>query len=158
MPIDLKKYPPEWKAISLARRQLAGGKCEWCRAPHGEVVTRAPGFWSIEPDWGYQEVWRDCAGVKHDTESVARQLGVSVVDGPEGHWLPDCRVWTAKVVLTCAHTDLDGGDRHDKYNLRGLRALCQSCHLAYDLQDHIAHARQTRLSRKAAGSLFEVLA
>ena len=39
-----------------------------------------------------------------------------------------------------------------------INALCQSCHLAYDLQDHIAHARQTRLSRKAAGSLFEVLA
>lgn len=33
-------------------------------------------------------------------------------------------------------------------------ALCQSCHLAYDLQDHIAHARETRMKRRAVGSLF----
>ena len=60
-----------------------------------------------------------------------------------------------KVVLTVAHLGTpfpDGrpGDKHDKRDVRreNLAALCQKCHLSYDLEDHILHARQTRQRKK----------
>ena len=70
-----------------------------------------------------------------------------------------------KVVLTVAHLGTpfpDGkpGDRHDKHDIRreNLAALCQKCHLTYDLEEHIEHARHTRQRKKyeaakAAGQL-----
>ena len=63
-----------------------------------------------------------------------------------------------KVVLTVAHLGAprptgDGwtkGDKHDKHDVRreNLAALCQACHLRFDLDDHIAHARVTRARKK----------
>ena len=64
-----------------------------------------------------------------------------------------------KVVLTVAHlgaplaTGTSGwrpGDKHDKHDIRreNLAALCQACHLRFDLDDHIAHARATRARKK----------
>lgn len=47
-----------------------------------------------------------------------------------------------KVVLTIAHLD------HDKFNhdvdLKRLKALCQKCHLQYDLPRHIANRKYGR--------------
>jgi hypothetical protein len=84
--------------------------------------------------------------------------------------LPSGRKGT--VVLTVAHIGAarptgDGwkpGDKHDKRDVRreNLKALCQACHLALDLEDHIQHARATRQRKRreaasAAGQmpLFE---
>ncbi len=60
-----------------------------------------------------------------------------------------------KVVLTVAHLGTpyaDGrpGNKHDKHDVRreNLAALCQACHLRYDLADHLAHARLTRIRKK----------
>ena len=33
-------YPPDWPQISLAVRERAGQKCEWCGAPNGEWILR----------------------------------------------------------------------------------------------------------------------
>ncbi len=62
-----------------------------------------------------------------------------------------------KVVLTVAHLGTpypDGrpGDKHDKMDVRpeNLAALCQSCHLRYDIDEHIQHARETRQRRRYA--------
>lgn len=72
---------------------------------------------------------------------------------PNGVPLPSGR--KGKVILTVAHLGTpfaDGrpGDRHDKHDIRreNLASLCQSCHLRYDLPDHIAHARETRQRKK----------
>lgn len=66
------------------------------------------------------------------------------------------------VVLTVAHLGTpratgdgwDSGDKHDKHDIRreNLRALCQRCHLLYDLDDHIQHRRENRIreQRQAA--------
>jgi hypothetical protein len=67
----------------------------------------------------------------------------------------------SKVVLTVAHLGTvheDGtpGDKHDKMDVRpcNLAALCQRCHLGYDLADHIANRRRNREARlQAAGQL-----
>lgn len=49
----------------------------------------------------------------------------------------------AKVVLTVAHLDNDTA-HNDPENLR---ALCQRCHLRYDAELHVRHARETRIRR-----------
>lgn len=36
MPCDYSRYPPDWKAISLAVREAAGWRCEWCGAEQGK--------------------------------------------------------------------------------------------------------------------------
>ena len=77
--------------------------------------------------------------------------------------LPSGRV--GKVVLTVAHlgtpyADGKPGNKQDKHDVRreNLAALCQACHLRYDLDEHIQHARETRYRKKvevfqAAGQL-----
>jgi len=57
----------------------------------------------------------------------------------------------SKVVLTVAHLD------HDKSNndFFNLRALCQRCHLRYDLKRHINNRAKNRLDKqKKGGQLF----
>lgn len=85
---------------------------------------------------------------------------------PNGAPLPSGR--KGKVILTVAHLGTpyanQPGSKHDKHDVRreNLAALCQSCHLRYDLEDHIQHAKETRQRKKreqieASGqlSLFE---
>jgi len=50
------------------------------------------------------------------------------------------------VILTTAHLGTDTGDKYDKMDVRpeNLKAMCQRCHLLFDLEDHIKHARVTR--------------
>ena len=104
MPVDLKRYPSNWKKVSRTIRRIAGYQCESCGLANGVP-------------------------------------------------LPSSR--KGNVVLTVAHLGTPfpngtPGDKHDKHDIRreNLAALCQKCHLQYDLQDHIAHAKQTRQRKK----------
>lgn len=71
---------------------------------------------------------------------------------PNGSPLPSGR--NGKVVLTVAHIGAPfankPGDPHDKHDVRreNLKAWCQACHLRYDLEDHIKHAKETRQRKK----------
>lgn len=164
MPCDYVHYPRDWKEISLARREAAGWRCEWCFAPNGQQVVRVPGgFWAVvsadEEDSTQEVVWRDRRGQWLHIRDVAAALGVGLdcCWGPECVTVPDCRVWLSRVVLSVAHLGTphpDGrpGDKHDKHDVRpeNLAALCQSCHLVYDRADHIAHARENRRARREA--------
>jgi hypothetical protein len=137
MPMDPSRYPVDWKAISLAVREAAGWKCEWCGAPNGEVITRDrrdPKTWSVVTGCGDNEA--------------------------------DDGVKTTLIVLTvahlgAAHADGSPGDKHDKHDVRreNLAALCQACHLAYDLDDHVRNAAETRRRKKieAGQTAMEVL-
>lgn len=60
-----------------------------------------------------------------------------------------------RVVLTTAHLGAGTGDKHDKMDVRpeNLKAMCQRCHLVFDLDDHIRHAAQTRTRRKREAAL-----
>ena len=65
------------------------------------------------------------------------------------------------VVLTCAHLWRGPCAEHHAAGfkcgeLEHLAAMCQACHLAYDLEHHVAAARRTRKRRKATGDLFDV--
>ncbi len=62
-----------------------------------------------------------------------------------------------KVVLTVAHLGTPypngcPGDKHNKMDVRpeNLAALCQACHLRYDLDEHIQHAKENRQRRRYA--------
>jgi hypothetical protein len=65
----------------------------------------------------------------------------------------------SKVILTTAHLGTDTGDKHDKQDVRpeNLKAMCQRCHLIFDLPDHKFHAAQTRRARKIEAGQMELL-
>lgn len=135
MPCDYSRYPADWKAIRasiLERATDAGGvqRCEWCGVPNGELIDRHPdGRWILH------------------AELDSMNSGQAFDEG----WDHDgVRIGT-RVVLTIAHLGTphpDGrpGDKHDKLDVRpdNLAALCQKCHLAYDMDDHVRHAAETR--------------
>lgn len=63
----------------------------------------------------------------------------------------------SKVVLTTAHLGTafpDGtpGDKHDKMDVReeNLAALCQRCHLRYDIAEHLQNRRRSEMETRTA--------
>jgi len=114
MPVDYKRYPNDWKAISARIRARSGGRCE-CESHCG----------------------------LHTTTGRCREI-----NGQPAKWAK------GKVVLTVAHLGVakpDGakGDKHDKTDCRdeNLKAMCQRCHLRFDLDEHMANAAKTRKAK-----------
>jgi 5-methylcytosine-specific restriction endonuclease McrA len=145
MPMQRERYPDDWEEISLRIRRRENNCCKWCGVPNGKKIVRS----------------RMDGKVYAFYESTDRD-GISLT-WPDGR--PVSRVDEAKfisrkptvVVLTVAHlgtphADGTPGDKHDKLDVRdeNLAALCQRCHLLYDLDDHIANAKVTRASKKRA--------
>lgn len=68
--MDKSRYPANWKAISLAIRERAGWRCEWCGAVHGQphfvtgsrVVLTVAHLGVLRPDGSL--------GNKHDKQDV----------------------------------------------------------------------------------------
>jgi hypothetical protein len=56
----------------------------------------------------------------------------------------------SRVILTTAHIGEGTGDKHDKMDCRpeNLKAMCQRCHLIFDLPEHIHNANVTRHSKQ----------
>lgn len=117
MPIDYRKYPPDWGDISKRIRDRAGNVCEECGVPNGSHVLRAKGDRS---QWTQVE-----AGKGTRIVLTVHHIGVDHADGTPG-------------------------DPRDKMDVRdeNLIALCQACHLAADLDHHIAEARKTRARKR----------
>lgn len=55
------------------------------------------------------------------------------------------------IVLTVAHLNHIEMDVRDE----NLKAMCQRCHLRYDIAHHQVNARKTRRAKKAHAELFE---
>lgn len=150
MPMNLRDYPRNWRQISERIRERDGYKCAFCNAPHNALVTRTPGgYWSTEPDMGNGgDTWFTCSGVPVDTAFIADDLACDIEYGPEGQRLPTCRVWTVKVILTCAHIL----NKHDKHDCRdeNLASLCNWCHLHLDQEQHAENRAKTLLKKKQA--------
>jgi len=134
MPINKKDYPPDWKQISLAVRTEAGWRCEWCGAKHKEVIERRPNLRYKTPGMEAYEVdWIHHVAVNNPT------------DGKEE--FTDTMTWArlryyrlTRIILTVAH--LDRNSKND--DRKNLAALCQRCHLRYDIRQHIANRRYGR--------------
>lgn len=118
MPIDYKKYHPEWKkVIRPAILERAENKCEQCGVKNHSIIHR---FGRGENDWEY---WPE--GMESEAWSI---------DG----------IKSSKIVLTIAH--LDHNVTNNDYS--NLKALCQRCHLRHDMEHHMKNARTTRIKKK----------
>lgn len=113
MPVDKKRYPPDWDLISLRIRKRSGGRCE-CVGECGSLDCHA-------------KKSKRCTARNYKPHPLTR----------------------SKVILTVAHLGKDTGDKHNKMDCRdeNLKAMCQRCHLLFDLDEHIANAKETRRKR-----------
>ncbi len=126
-------YPIDWHELSaVVRFDRAGGRCEDCRRPHGQVIHHlGDGRWFDPLD----ELWRDDRGATIDWPDYGDYAALRKM----------------RVVLAAAHLD------HDPSNNRlgNLKALCQRCHLRHDRHVHRRRARITVLKRHALVDLME---
>lgn len=124
MPVDITRYPKNWAEISRGIKERDGWKCKWCGAPHNALIVRDGGAWRV--------------------------VEMSQVDALELDGFKVVRVILTTAHLGAAHIDGTPGDKHDKMDVRdeNLAALCQRCHLLYDIDEHIKNASTTR-TRKA---------
>lgn len=126
MPINYAEYPPNWfTELRPAVLKRAGDCCEECQAPNYALIYRLKKGFS---DWAL------CPD-GHEADAMA-------LDG----------IKFTKIILTIAHLD------HDKLNhdvkLDRLKALCQRCHLKYDLNRHINNRKYGRNHDKNNYKLF----
>lgn len=121
-------YGRVWREVTRPRiLARAKNKCEQCTVPNYQEVTRVSGSWlEVLVSWseGATLRWRDMYG--------------AICDDPEGA----AKMRHVRIVLTIAHLNHVAGDDRDE----NLKALCQWCHLNYDL----AHHHETRAARKDA--------
>ena len=115
MPINYKEYPKDWKIIRYRILERANHKCEFCGVPNHVLIHRTGKGIN---DWVF---WPE------GMESEAWDI-----DGLK----------CTKIILTIAHLD------HDKTNHEvsdeRLKALCQKCHLQYDMPRHVANRKRNR--------------
>jgi hypothetical protein len=125
MPINYKEYPKDWKIIRQRILLRADNKCEFCGLPNNSLIHRTGKGIN---DWVY---WPE--GMESECSSI---------DGLK----------STKVVLTIAHLD------HDKSNENvsddRLKALCQKCHLQYDMPRHIQNRKNNLDKKRNQNSLF----
>lgn len=113
MPIDYKRYPPNWKTeIVPAIIERAKGKCEQCELVNKQKAY-AVKFCIKDPDGKYKlkTIWF------RDQRDAFREAGGRTIK-------------PVTVVLTVAHLDHD--EENHNVSLNRLRAMCQICHLRYD--------------------------
>ncbi len=128
-PEDLKRYPPDWKAISLAARARAGDRCEWpeCGALNGAV--------------GYWEEGSRFVQLGESVDQAGELIDAAILDGHK----------VIRIVLTVAHLD----QQPEHCEPENLRAWCQRHHLRYDRAQHTTSAYMTRRARARTQELFE---
>jgi len=132
MPIDYKDYPPDWKLRSkFIRFYRAKNRCEVCGAPNGELILRGDGCYMTQDGSVFDDQTGELLGHSRMSEFSIKRMTV--------------------VVLTVAHLD------HDKNNnsFFNLKAMCQKCHLQYDIKRHVANRRRNREKKMGQLNLFE---
>jgi len=118
MPIDYSKYPSDWKSGIVPRiLKRANHKCEFCGIENKSKVTSIPIKITDGMRNKIKRFWITNQG------DIARMSPFSLGG--------DIKEIT--VVLTIAHLDHDE-ENHDVEDSR-LAALCQSCHLNYDIRN-----------------------
>src|SRR3954465_1570471 len=125
-------YPIDWPQLSrYVRFERAGGVCQSCGRPHGEIVRVLPdGRWYDAA----RQTWRNGRGRPARWPTIEEAI----------------RMRQTRVVLAVAHLDHNPSNNQ----LRNLRGFCQRCHLIHDRPHHLARRRITYLLRRALGDLF----
>ena len=118
MPIDYKKYPPNWKELRQQVLDRAKNKCEFCGVEnHSYGVRRKDGSF---------------------LEYSAMEVEAGFEDGDR----------VIQIILTIAHLDHD--EENHNVKIERLAALCQRCHLIYDINEK----KKRRKDKKAIGRLL----
>lgn len=120
MPIDYKKYPLDWQERRKRILRRAKYKCEFCGLEHRSYV--------------YSEIIKGKSVWFKTKEEVIKALPIPPL-------FEEHKFKKVKVVLTIAHLDHDVENWSVKDNR--LRALCQHCHLKYDLQQKLKKRKET---------------
>lgn len=132
MPIDYKKYPPNWRSEIRPRiMKRANNTCEFdgCDFKHLEMV------WSVKKNGKTLGWFRDFEEANKLPKSFESKRNkktgkVEVIPNPK----------KVRVVLTIAHLDHDETN-HDVKDER-LKAACQLCHLRYDAKEKYRRANK----------------
>lgn len=122
MPINYKDYPENWKEIRQRILLRENNCCQFCFVPNYAIIYR-PVKGAIE--------W------------------LLMPEGSGADVLVDFEPKTkfTKIILTIAHLDHDK-ENHEVNDDR-LAALCQRCHLLYDLDRHIAKRKANRILKES---------
>jgi hypothetical protein len=134
MPINYKEYPKNWLTeIRPAILARAGNCCEFCGVANGV------------------EGWRGNDGKFYtflEVENALERYGYDLFENAlKRHIDKDGRAKRmTKIVLTIAHLNHDKENHDVAYET--LAALCQGCHLKYDLKRHMEKARLNRDKKK----------
>ncbi|MFH1909515.1 MAG: WGR domain-containing protein [Chloroflexota bacterium] len=126
MPFQRERYPANWPEISLQIREREGWRCKWCGAENGKPHPLT----------------------KSKVVLTVAHLGVPKPDGTPGD--------TVRAARTGGTPVRDG--KHDKTDVRdeNLAALCQRCHLNYDLDEHMQNAARKRRKKIIAAGQLEL--
>ncbi len=127
--IRKQDYPPHWHQLSLAARERAGQKCEWCGAPNG--------LWILRNEKTGTKIFRSINNViglyPSNDFKVAEDQNLTKREYKAAGMV--------KIILTVAHLDRDRTNNAPE----NLGALCQRCHLNHDRQaQHIPHRKYGR--------------
>lgn len=125
MPIDYKKYPPNWLSEIRPRIMLRANntcECDGCDFKHLEEV------WAVRYRGRTTRWYRDFDEANSLPKTIEGKYNFKtkktlVVPNPK----------KVKVVLTISHLDHDETN-HEVKDER-LKAMCQLCHLRYDAKE-----------------------
>jgi hypothetical protein len=141
MPCNYKKYPKNWTTEIRPRiLERANNCCEFCGVKNYSVGFREDSFFVL-------------AGGNYDQDAGGRGE-LSYKDAKElaelNNQENDTKGKYIVIVLTIAHLDHDTNNNVDS----NLRALCQRCHLHYDLEHHKKNRKETISKKQGKLSLF----
>ncbi len=117
MPVDMSRYPKDWKDISIRIRKRSRGRCE-CTGECGSNHRVNHRFKAIR-----------CPARNKKPHPVTGSIVILTV----AH-------------LGTDQADGKKGDKHNKQDCRdeNLKAMCQRCHLNFDRDEHVQNAKATR--------------
>lgn len=128
MPIDYKRYPKNWKELRAKVLQRAGNKCEGCGVENYSILNKTDGRKPCQTDWDMIH-----SRIRHSHSNMTESL--------KHHGFK-------KIILTIAHLDHD--EENQDVTIDRLKALCQRCHLHYDVEEK----KRRRKNKKAVEDLF----
>lgn len=128
MPIDYKKYHPEWKKVIRPAILLrAENKCENCNVPNHKLILRG--------EYNGIKVYQDDDGNIFQ-EDNSNPLGGDYVGEVDPHMKNNF----IRVVLTIAHLDHDINNN----DYSNLKAFCQKCHNNHDKDYRKANRKKNK--------------
>lgn len=148
MPIDYKKYPPNWKSeIVPFILDRDNNKCQHCFAPRYGVGYRdltgrfipIGGTLALDQAGQGELTFKEACAVRDLYNEIH-----SPIDG--------CKY--VVVILTVAHLDHD--EENWEVKMDRLATLCDACHLKYDRIDNQRRKRTNLLIKTYSNTLFPI--